>query len=300
MKMSGIVDDLRYQYKNGSMMIKLLFINILVYLAVNIIILFLYLFGLPLSDAPILNYLALPADVHQIFSRPWTLVTYMFLHVGFLHILFNMLWFYWFGRIFLSFFSNNQLLRVYLVGGMVGALFYILSYNFFPVFQTVLPISKALGASAAVLAVVVAVSTYVPDYTIHLMFIGPVRLKYIALFTVVLDILSIPSGNAGGHIAHLGGAAFGFLFAHQMHKHNDVTTFLSGIFTFISDIFNLKPKTKFKVHKNKYKTKDDWEYNARKNLDQKRIDKILDKIAESGYNSLTKEEKDLLFHNSKN
>ncbi len=298
--MSGIIDDLRNQYKNGSMMIKLLFINILVYLAVNIVILFLYMSGMKLSDAPIMNYLALPADVHQILSKPWTLISYMFLHIGFLHILFNMLWFYWFGRIFLSFFSNNQLLQVYIVGGLVGALFYIGSYNFFPVFQSVLPIAKALGASAAVLAVVVSVSAYVPDYTIHLMFIGPVKLKYIALFTVVLDIISIPTGNAGGHIAHLGGAAFGFLFALQMKKHQDVTAFLSGIFKFINDMFKTKPKTNFKVHKNEYKTKDDWEYNARKNASQKRVDKILDKIAESGYDSLTKEEKEILFHNSKN
>ncbi len=295
--MSKIIDELVSQFKHGSMMIKLLLVNAIVFLAVQIVILFFFLIGLH-GENFIIEYFALPANWHELLYKPWTIISYMFLHEGFMHILFNMLWFYWFGKIFLNFFSNRQLLNVYLLGGLAGAAFYIVSYNIFPAFETALPIAKALGASAAVLAVVVAVSTYVPDYTIYLLFIGPVKLKYIAIFTVVLDILSIPSGNAGGHIAHLGGAAFGFLFGYQIKTNKDITAFLNGIFQFFEDMF--RPKPKFKIHNNPYKTSNDWEYNARKNHDQKRMDEILDKIAQSGYDSLTKEEKDILFRSSNN
>ena len=295
--MSRIVDDLVNQFKYGSMMIKLLLVNVIVFLAVQIVILFFFLLGMH-GDNFIVSYLALPADVHNLLLKPWTLISYMFLHEGFMHILFNMLWLYWFGKIFLQFFSNRQLLNVYLFGGLAGAGFYILSYNIFPVFETVLPLEKALGASAAVLAVVLAVSAYMPDYTIYLLFIGPVKLKYIAIFTIVLDVLSISGVNAGGHIAHLGGAAFGFLFGYQMRANKDITGFMDGFFRFFQDLF--KPRPKFKVHNNPYKTRSDWEYNTRKNQDQKRMDEILDKIAQSGYDSLTKEEKDILFRSSNN
>lgn len=295
--MNRIIDDLVNQFKHGSMMIKLLLVNAIVFFLVQVVLLFFFLSGLHGNNF-IISYLALPADVHELLLKPWTLISYMFLHEGFMHILFNMLWFYWFGKIFLTMFSNRQLLNVYLLGGLAGAGFYLLSYNIFPVFETVMPIAKALGASAAVLAVVLAVASYMPNYTIYLMFIGPVKLKYIAIFTVALDILSIPSGNAGGHIAHLGGAAFGFLFGYQMRINKDITAFMDGVFHFFQDLF--KPKSKFKVHNNPYKTKSDWEYNTRKNNDQKRIDEILDKIAQSGYDSLTKEEKDILFRSSKN
>jgi len=296
--MNRIIDDFIGQFKQGSMMIKLLFINILVFLAVQVVLLFFFFLGMH-GENFIIQYLALPASLNELIYKPWTVISYMFLHEGFLHILFNMLWFWWFGKIFLTVFSNRQLLNVYLLGGLVGAAFYIISYNIFPVFQSVLPLAKALGASAAVLAVVISVSVYMPDYTIYLMFIGPVKLKYIAIFTVVFDILSIPSGNAGGHIAHLGGAAFGFWFGYQMRTTNrDITEFLNKIFDFFKDAF--KPNQKFKVHNNPYKTRSDWEYNARKNKDQKRIDEILDKVAQSGYDSLTKEEKNILFRSSNN
>ncbi len=296
--MNRLIDDFIAQFKHGSMMIKLLFINVLVFLAVQVVLLFFFFFALH-GDNFIIQYLALPADLNELLNKPWTAISYMFLHEGFMHILFNMLWFWWFGNIFLTVFSNRQLLNVYLLGGLLGAAFYIISYNVFPVFETVLPIAKALGASAAVLAVVLAVSAYMPDYIIYLMFIGPVKLKYVAIFTVVFDILSISSGNAGGHIAHLGGSVFGFWFGYQMRNTNrDITEFLNKVFDFFRDAF--KPKPKFKVHNNSYKTRSDWEYNVQKNRNQQRIDEILDKVAQSGYDSLTKEEKDILFRSSNN
>ncbi|HIE15401.1 MAG TPA: rhomboid family intramembrane serine protease [Bacteroidales bacterium] len=297
MKMNPLLYDIREQFRNGSMIIKLLIINIFVFLTVQIVLLFFFFLGLHGNNF-IISFFSLPASIHELILKPWTLITYMFLHEGFMHILFNMLWFYWFGKIFLTFFSNRQLLNVYLLGGLAGAGFYIISYNIFPVFAAVLPFSKALGASAAVLAVVLAVSTYIPNYTIYLMFIGPVKLKYIAIFTVALDILSIPHGNAGGHIAHLGGAGLGFLFGYQMHMNKDITMFMDNLFRFFNNLFKSSPK--YKTYNTTYKTRSNWEYNARKNANQKRIDEILDKVAQSGYDSLSKEEKEILFRSSKN
>jgi hypothetical protein len=223
----------------------------------------------------------------------------MFLHQEFLHILFNILWLYWFGQIFLRYFDDKKLLSVYLVGGLAGAALYILSFNLLPVFNQVLPVSYALGASASVIAIVIAVSVYAPNHTINLMFFGPVQLKYIAIITIVIDILSIASSNAGGHIAHLGGALFGYLYISQIRKGKNITR---GFDRFMDKIFSLfKPREKFKVTYKRPMTdiEKDIEYNKSQAAKQKDIDKILDKIAKSGYDSLTKKEKEVLFSNNK-
>jgi hypothetical protein len=208
-----------------------------------------------------------------------------------LHILFNILWLYWFGRIFLEFLDEKKLLGVYILGGLAGAILYILSFNLFPAFAQILPVSRALGASAAVLAIVISISVYVPNYTITLLFIGPVRLKYIAAFMIVLDIISIAGSNAGGHIAHLGGALFGWLFIRQYRKGYDLTRGINRLFKKTSAWFS--PKSRLKVEYKKSAT--DYDYNMQKAERQKLIDDILDKISKSGYDSLTKEEKEILF-----
>ena len=290
-------DEIKRMYYSGNMIIKLIFINVAVFIIINLIGLFSFLFtGHGAENLGIINWLAVPADLTSLLYKPWTIITYAFLHYDFFHILFNMLWLFWFGKIFLEFLNEKQLLNVYLLGGISGAFLYIFAYNVFPVFQASVPFSYALGASAAVYAVVVAIAAFVPDYSIILLLIGRVKIKYIAIFVVVLDFLSISGGNAGGHIAHLGGAAFGFFFAMQRKSGKDITAWFGNFTDDIAGWFKRKPK--MRVTENKFKTKkptSDLEYNAQKKVNQEVIDKILDKISKQGYNSLTKEEKEILF-----
>ncbi len=290
----SIIDEIKKSFKSGSALIKLIYINIAVFLTVKLIGTFITLLQLN-TGFSLVTWFAVPADLNNLIYKPWTIFTYMFLHQDFLHILFNMLWLYWFGMIFLSYFDNKKLLSVYIVGGLAGAALYILSFNIFPLFDQVLPMSYALGASASVIAIVVAISVYAPNHTINLLFFGPVKLKYIAIISIVLDVLSIASSNAGGHIAHLGGALFGYLYISQLRKGKNIT---KGFDRFMDKILSLfKPQDKFKVT---YKRPvSDYEYNKDKATKQKGIDEILDKIAKSGYDSLTKKEKEILFKNSK-
>jgi len=289
----GIADELKQSFKSGNTLIKLLYINIAVFLAVKIIGVIFFLLSAEQTFS-IANWFAVPADFSNLILKPWTIFTYMFLHVDFFHILFNMLWLYWFGVLFLSYFDEKKLLSLYLTGGLAGAALYILAFNIFPAFSEVLPVSFALGASASVIAIVIAVSVHAPDHTIHLLFLGPVKLKYIALVTIAIDILSIASSNAGGHIAHLGGALYGYLFVQQYKKGKNIN---KGFDRFMDKLFSLfKPKPKFKVTYKRPMT--DIEYNKEKIKKKKDVDQILDKIAKSGYDSLTKKEKEILFKNS--
>jgi membrane associated rhomboid family serine protease len=290
--MNSIFQEIKQSFKNGGTLVKLIYINLGVFLFYNLLRVFLFLGG---SDygAELTKFLAVPAYLPNLAQRPWTIFSYMFFHEGFIHILFNLLWLYWLGRIFLSFMSERKLLGVYIMGGVSGAALYILFYNIFPVFSGVLPISFALGASASVLAIVFAAATFAPNLQLHLMFIGPVKLKYIAIFMVALDIIGMAGSNAGGHIAHLGGALFGYLFIY-FQKQN--VNLVKPVEWFI-DAFTGSPSTKRrKKMKVEYtKTSDDYEYNRIKAEKQAEIDRILDKISKGGYDSLTAEEKKTLF-----
>jgi len=306
-----VILEIKKHYKNGGIIFRLIFINVAVFILINLIALIFFLFSIGNTEKfTFIDWLAVPADMHLLLFRPWTLITYMFLHQDFLHILFNMLWLFWFGRIFLEYLDPKKLLSVYLLGGISGAALYIASYNLFPVFEPMIAGSIALGASASVYAIVVGISAFAPDYSIGLLFLGRVKLKYIAIFVVVLDLLSIPKGNAGGHIAHLGGALFGVLFAIRLKKGNDITKGFSSLLDSFQSMFKSSPK--MKVTSNKYaktqkptsdsqskKTQSDKEYNKKKAINQAEIDRILDKISKNGYESLTKEEKDTLFDMSK-
>ena len=284
----SITTEIKDSFRFGSNLTKIIYINLAVFIIYNIINL-LFFFGQ--VGNPLAQYLAVPADLNALRIKPWTIFTYMFFHEGFLHILFNMLWLYWLGMIFLEYLSQKRLVGVYIMGGLSGAAFYILAFNALGVFREAMPISIALGASASVLAIVIAVSTYKPNHTINLMFIGAVKLKFLALFSIFLDIISIPTSNAGGYIAHLGGASFGFLYIVTLKQGIDLVkpiTWIMGLFT-----FDHKPKSHLKVN---YRNADkDYDYNKRKVEQQVGLDKILDKIAKSGYDSLSKEEKETLF-----
>ena len=290
-----IVNEIKASFKQGSYLTQLIYINIAVFVLVNLITVFFFLVGESIYDSPIISLFAIPADISELIWKPWTIITYMFLHEAFLHLLFNMLWLYWFGKIFLQYLDQKQLLSVYLMGGISGALFFLGAYNIFPVLESQYAI--ALGASASVMAVVFAISFYVPDYQLPLMFIGNVKLKYIAIFSIVLDVISIPAGNAGGHIAHIGGALFGWYFITEYKKGKLIT---KGFDRFLEKVFTLFAKgPKMKVSYKKTGNPD-YDYKNKKASQQKEMDIILEKISKSGYASLTKEEKELLFKMGKN
>ncbi|MDX9880940.1 MAG: rhomboid family intramembrane serine protease [Prolixibacteraceae bacterium] len=289
----SIIDEIKGSFREGSTLTRLIYINIGVFLLIRVINVFYFLSG---QEFSLINWLAMPADVGQLLSRPWTIITYMFLHFGFLHILFNILWLYWLGRIFLSYFDGQKLLSVYLLGGISGGLFYLLAYNLFPAFENVLVASQLLGASAAVIAIVIAVGVYVPNHVIYLMFIGPVKMKYIALVSVVMYIIGISTSNAGGNLAHLGGAFLGMIFALQYKKGTDISKGLNLLIDTVAKW--LKPKPKVKITYRSAGNRD-IDYNRRKNAQQEQINEILEKISKSGYDSLSREEKEILFRMGK-
>ncbi len=248
----------------------------------------------PVSE--IAQWFAVPASLQTLLHRPWTVLSYMFLHESLLHIFFNMLMFYFGGKIFMEYLGNRKLVATYLFGGIFGAIFYIAAFNIFPVFRGVVDQSVALGASASVIAVLVAIATFIPDYTVNLVFLGRVKLKYIAIIFVAIDLLSIEKSNPGGHIAHLGGAVWGFMYILALKKGTDMSKMFVPIGRFFKKLFT--PKPKLRVSYNNRPISDD-EYNAKKAEHQKQIDAILDKISRAGYESLSREEKELLFKESK-
>lgn len=284
-------------FNQNSMLVKLIYANLIVFLAIKLLYLPFWLMTVELSpDNWAINWLAVPANLPKLIVKPWTIISYMFLHIGFFHLLTNMLWLYFLGQLFVEFLGEKKLWSVYIAGGIAGAVLYILFFNIFPVFETIMPISKALGASASVMAVVVAVGTYAPNFSIRMLFLGNVKLKYIALFWFVFDLISISNSNSGGHIAHLGGAILGFFFAKKWRAGQDITAWVNQASDFLVAIFK-SSKRKSKLHV-KYKKKthfSDEEFKSAKKAEQEKVDRILDKISRSGYDSLSKEEKAFLF-----
>lgn len=293
---SRFITNLKENFRRGDIVTQLLYINIGAFLVVTIVNLILTLFRIPAWSW--VNYLEFPAWWERFVRQPWSLLTYMFMHAGVLHILFNMLWLYWFGRLFLQFFSAKHLRGVYLLGGIVGGLAYMLAYNVFPYFSDAVYTSYLLGASASVLAIVVAVGEREPNYPVQFMFIGTVKLKYVAIFMVALDLLFMTSSNAGGHIAHLGGALAGWWFSAGLRKGYDTTRWINAACDFLTPgRHSASRKPKMKVH---YSDKQkDYDFNARKKERTEEIDRILDKLRKSGYGSLTEAEKKSLFDASK-
>jgi membrane associated rhomboid family serine protease len=287
-----IWDEIKESFKEGSALTRLIYINLGVFLVFRILNVFFFLSGTPF---PFMDWLALPADFGLLASRPWTLITYMFLHFDFLHILFNLLWLYWMGQIFLTYFDQGKLITIYLLGGIFGGLFYVAGYNSFPVFSQMVSDSRLLGASASVIAIVTALAVHAPNHTLHLMFIGPVKMKYIALVSVLMYVIGISSTNAGGNLAHLGGACWGVIYVLQLRRGMDPGKSVNGLFSSLKKTFSAKPKVKVSYRK----PVDDIEYNKLKNHDQKRMNEILEKISKSGYDSLSKEEKEILFRMGK-
>lgn len=297
----SIWSEIKESFKHGNIVTKLIYVNIAVFLAVNIAFVILWLinsngYDKNYFESAYLTHLMVPADFARLLLKPWTLITYMFLHSRFLHILFNMLWLYMFGRIFLMYLTEKQLFSTYLLGGITGAFLYILSYNIFPGLKAMVLHSEMLGASAGVMGVAMVISFYHPNFAVLLPFLGQVRLKYIALFFIFTDILQIASYNAGGHIAHLGGVLYAIFFVSRYRKGKDIGRWLNNLLDKLVSLFKRSKRRKMKVaYKKEARVMTDMDYNRQKANEQEEIDRILDKIAKSGYDSLTKKEKETLF-----
>lgn len=285
---NNLFKDLKYKvFQSGNPVFLYIGINVLIFVAFTLINIPFFLSGKSgiVYDALIREYFGFPASFAKLPVRFYTFITYQFFHEGIWHILFNMLWLYWLGNIFLDFLKPRQFHFVYLGGGIAGALFFLLAYNIFPVFAAQVPAATVIGSSAAVMAVIVATATLLPDYSMRLMFFGDVKLKYLALAYIVLDLIGIASTNAGGSFAHIGGAVLGFTYIKLLKSGTDW-----------SSIFKRKPK--LRVVKNDFGRQ-----TAKKqteNVNQEEIDRILDKISKTGYDKLNKQEKETLFKASKN
>lgn len=295
--MASIINDLKAKYRQGNICLQLIYINSAVFVTLLLCKVVLTLFNQSIGTW--VQWLELPASVERLAVQPWTLVTYMFMHADVLHILFNMLWLYWFGMIFLQFFSARHLRGLYVFGGLCGGVLYITAFHVFPYFRPMVPYAFMLGASASVLAIVTAAAYREPNYVIRLLFFGNVRLKYLALIMVATDLLFLTSDNAGGHIAHLGGALAGLWFAASLRKGTDLTAWINKTIDFLASLFRpqtfRRRKPKMKVNHYGNGRSQDYDYNARRKAQNDEIDRILDKLKRSGYESLTTEEKKRLF-----
>ncbi|WP_090627251.1 rhomboid family intramembrane serine protease [Parapedobacter indicus] len=287
MKRSWLGDLWYKAFRSGNPLYVLIAINIVVFLGLGVLSLVraLGITSIPLSDY-VVSWLQLPASVSGWLHRPWTIGTYMFTQQGLFHILFNMLWLFWLGIIFLDFLKKRQLTFVYLAGGLAGGVLYLLAFNLIPVFRADAFRTVMIGSSASVSAVVFATATLLPDYTIRLLFFGNVKLKYLALVFIALDILAVGGLNAGGSIAHIGGALFGFVYIKRLQNGQDWSRVLG----------RPRKKRKLRVVRTDVPTTPQEEPLV---PNQEVIDRILDKISQSGYDSLTKAEKEALFKASK-
>jgi membrane associated rhomboid family serine protease len=297
------LDEIKRFFRQGSALSVLILLNVSLWVLIQAIKVIFFFYNSPDDDvvnAFILHALAIPAYVPALLQKPWTVLTYMFLHIDIWHILFNMLWLFWFGKIFLEFLPSRQLVWTYFLGGFSGGLVYVAAFNIFPVFAPIVPVSFALGASASVMAIVTAIAVYVPNYTIQLFLVGRLKIIYLAGILFVFDFFMIPSGNAGGHLAHIGGALFGglYILAYRYSKTNLFRGNTSGFLRNFTNMFRNKTRGDHAQGFSHARPVSDEEYNLKKRETQRKVDEILEKISKGGYDCLTKEEKEFLFKTS--
>lgn len=305
----SIWDDVKREFQYGNMVTRIIIVNCVVFIFVNIVKLFLNSPGSdPMSYTNFLHFFCMPENWVYLLTHPWTPFTSTITHEGFGHILWNMLAFYWFGRIVGDLLGNHRIIPLYILGGLAGNAVYFIMANLSPYGIG----EYALGASAAVMAMVACAAFVAPDYIFHLLLIGPVKLKYIALVLIFLDVIGIANNfNAGGSFAHLGGAAMGLLYASNLRKGIDLGKPFNILIAAVTNLFSNKQKT-FKYERGdkayartdkKKQASTSAKGNRRSDTegvsDEEKLDKILDKIKERGYESLTKEERDFLFNASK-
>ncbi len=283
------IKTLKYNFKNAGIVEKLIYINISVFVLGLLMTVFSSLFKI--QSTFLGDWFALSSSFSSLLTKPWALISYGFLHGGFLHILFNCMWLYLFGRLFLDYFTQKQLLSFYILGTLWGGLFFLVAMNFFPLFagQTY----TLVGASAGISAIIIGTATHIPNYQLRFALIGYVKVWHLAAFFVVLDLIKLAGSNAGGHFAHLGGALFGYLYISSLSSKE------VNIFKSFTNLFLKKKKAPLKtVHNSKKKTGPTGPF-KNKSENQQQIDEILDKIGKSGYDTLSKEEKEFLFKQGK-
>ncbi|MCX2681546.1 rhomboid family intramembrane serine protease [Galbibacter sp. EGI 63066] len=282
----SISDDIRYKFATLNVAEKLIVINVAIFI-VNALLVFLFKW-----DADfIMRWFELPKSFGSFILQPWSIVTYAFFHGGFMHIFWNMILLYFTSRIFLNLFSAKRFLNVYFLGAICGGLLFLLAYNIFPAFSGIN--SSLIGASAAVMAILIFICTYIPNQEVRVIFFN-IKLWYIGAAFVIIDLIQLPMGNSGGHLAHLGGSLLGFVYAKKLQEGRDIGVGFENTVSSVGDLFKKKKKSPLKtVHKTKQRSSNTSK--TSKDEHQKKIDAILDKISKSGYESLSKEEKDFLF-----
>ena len=282
------IDILRQRFCQFNIAEKLILINVVCFIIPFFLRSIFFLFDLPAQS--FLSFFELPASIGDFIYQPWSLFTYGFLHDSIGHIFWNMLLLYYASQFFLNLFSTQRFINVYFMGILLGGLVFILSYAVFPAFKNQSP--QMVGASAGVMAVLIFSCTYMPTQEVRLLFLN-VMLMYIGIALVIVDVLQIPTGNAGGHLAHIGGAALGYIYAQQLQNGKDIGSGFERLWKWLATLFTAQPKMKT-IHRTPRR-------NSKRSVqsDQEKIDRILDKISASGYDSLSKEEKELLFNAGK-
>ena len=286
--MSSILDDLKMQYKFGGITQKLIYLNIACFLISYVVFGLLRFVNI---DIDFLQYVSLSSDPMDLLWKPWSIVSYSFFHSDFFHIFFNLIILNFSCQMFLTFFNQKQLLGLYLLSAVFSGLVFVFSFYFMNI------ISPIVGASGAIMAILVAVTTFQPLMNVRLLFIGNVKLWHVTVVILLIDLIQIQSGNSGGHIAHLAGAFFGFIYIKLLQNGTDLSKIVSNLLNFFVNLFTKSPSTPFKkVHRNyKKPIVNTASKIVTKDKTQQQIDEILDKISRSGYDCLTKEEKEFLF-----
>lgn len=281
----SLINNLKSKFLTASIIQQLIYINVSVFIVTLILSSFSGLYGNRTNF--IYEWFSLSSSFGEFIIKPWTLVSYGFLHNGFLHLLFNCIVLHFFGRLFLEYFSQKQALNFYILGTIFGGVAYLLSYSYFPLFQG--KIHTLVGASAGITALVIGIATYIPNYQLQLRFIGYVKVWQLAGAFILFDLISLAGGNGGGHIAHLGGALFGYIYVSRASNKE------ISLFNWFSSLFIKRKKTFQTVYRSSKKQTN------KKTTENKQaqIDSILDKISKTGYETLTKEEKEFLFKQSK-
>lgn len=281
--------------------VQLIVINVVVFLAMGAVYVFSTIGGLDWISSWLNQQFTIPPRFIDFLMRPWTIITYAFAHSlnDIFHILFNMLVFYWFGKLFVEYLGSDKLVALYLLGAISGGIIYLLVYNGIPYFIARSGFSGMVGASAAVYAIVAGTAVLLPNHTFYLLFLGPIRIKYIAAFYIVLSFLGSVGSNAGGNIAHLGGALMGFIYIKQLNVGINWGGWITATLDWFKDLFKPQPKVKVTYRKTETKGRQQSRAENPSKTSQEEIDAILDKISERGYESLTSDEKEKLFNASK-
>lgn len=292
----NLIEEIKFQLRSGTMTNRLIIVNVCVFLLILLVKKSFLLYNIDprTSDEWIHHLLDLNSSLPAFIRAPWGLFTSIFTHEQFGHLLFNMLFLYFSGRFFEQYFSRKKLWLTYLFGGICGGILELVANNLFPALQGTNVV--ILGASGSIMAIFTALAFYQPNLQVQLFGIFPIRIYFLALFFLFKDLINIGTDDQIAHFAHLGGALFGLLSIQKMHSSKNILTRLEGFFNRIKGLFTSKKQPK----NTRARFKSDEEFNVEKRKKQERMDEILDKISKSGYDSLTKAEKDFLFNQSKN